>query len=210
MDMKEVRTCLCFVTSVHFLTRQPLFRVMSGYSRAVTSESRNDPVKHTRSPATPACRWKSTMQAHFERMHDLGIRLTGLLAVGLGLDPNFFAKYFSKSMAALRLLHYSSEVLEWLISSDLVSIGHFSRFLALEALGMPRPYFGTNIPAGLHAVYPHAMAEQQLLFVCTILSDSILESFGKNPISFQSQSGRTSESKVLKLQSGSSEVYSRS
>lgn len=50
------------------------------------------------------------MLAYFESMHGLGIQLTGLLATGLGLDPEFFASFFSEPMSALRLLHYSSEV----------------------------------------------------------------------------------------------------
>lgn len=60
--------------------------------------------------AMPACRRKSKMQAHYQRMHDLRMRLIRLLAVGLGLEPEDFAKFFSKLTAALRLLHYSSEV----------------------------------------------------------------------------------------------------
>lgn len=51
------------------------------------------------------------MQDYFDRMHDLGIRLAGLLATGLGLDPGFFNTFFSEPMSALRLLHYSAEVL---------------------------------------------------------------------------------------------------
>lgn len=50
------------------------------------------------------------MQDHFSRMHALGIRLSELLAVGLGLDPSFFEGFFSHSLSALRLLHYSPEV----------------------------------------------------------------------------------------------------
>ena len=55
-------------------------------------------------------RWKVTMQDYFTRMHALGIRLSGVLSSGLGLDPSFFEGCFSKPMSALRLLHYSSEV----------------------------------------------------------------------------------------------------
>ncbi|CAM9249777.1 unnamed protein product [Laminaria digitata] len=54
--------------------------------------------------------WKATMQDYFTRMHALGIRLSGVLSSGLGLDPSFFEGCFSKPMSALRLLHYSSEV----------------------------------------------------------------------------------------------------
>ncbi|CAM9447850.1 unnamed protein product [Laminaria digitata] len=50
------------------------------------------------------------MQDYFDRMHAMGIRLSGLLSIGLGLDPAFFEGFFSESMSALRLLHYSSEV----------------------------------------------------------------------------------------------------
>lgn len=50
------------------------------------------------------------MLDYFNRMHALGIRLSGLLSTGLGLDPSFFEGCFLKPMSALRLLHYSSEV----------------------------------------------------------------------------------------------------
>lgn len=55
-------------------------------------------------------RWKATMQDYYNRMHAMGIRASGLLSTGLGLDPSFFEGCFSESMSALRLLHYSSEV----------------------------------------------------------------------------------------------------
>ena len=55
-------------------------------------------------------RFKATMQDYYNRMHAMGIRLSGLLSTGLGLDPAFFERCFSESMSALRLLHYSSEV----------------------------------------------------------------------------------------------------
>lgn len=51
------------------------------------------------------------MSRYFDRMHALGIELVGLLATGLGLDAAFFAGFFSSSMSALRLLHYSPEVI---------------------------------------------------------------------------------------------------
>ena len=50
------------------------------------------------------------MQDYFNRMHALGIKLSGLLSTGLGLDPSFFESCFLKPMSALRLLHYSAEV----------------------------------------------------------------------------------------------------
>lgn len=50
------------------------------------------------------------MQDYYNRMHAMEIRLSGLLSIGLGLDPAFFEDCFSESMSALRLLHYSSEV----------------------------------------------------------------------------------------------------
>ncbi|CAM9572598.1 unnamed protein product, partial [Hapterophycus canaliculatus] len=54
--------------------------------------------------------WKTTMQEHFARMHSLAERLTGLLAVGIGLSPSVFENCFTASLSALRLLHYSAEV----------------------------------------------------------------------------------------------------
>ncbi|CAM9654522.1 unnamed protein product, partial [Ectocarpus sp. 4 AP-2014] len=43
-------------------------------------------------------------------MHAAGVRLSGLLSVGLGLDPSFFESCTSEMADALRLLHYSAEV----------------------------------------------------------------------------------------------------
>ena len=50
------------------------------------------------------------MQDYHGRMQALGVRLSGLLATGLGLGPDFFEGSFSEPMSVLRLLHYSSEV----------------------------------------------------------------------------------------------------
>lgn len=50
------------------------------------------------------------MRDYFDRMYNLGMRLSGLLASGMGMDPSFFDGCFSETLSALRLLHYSSEV----------------------------------------------------------------------------------------------------
>lgn len=50
------------------------------------------------------------MQDYFLAMHALGVRLTGLLSVGLELEPSFFERCTSEMAHALRLLHYSAEV----------------------------------------------------------------------------------------------------
>lgn len=50
------------------------------------------------------------MTDYFDRTQALGVRLMGLLAVSLGLDPALFEGCFSKSETAMRLLHYSDEV----------------------------------------------------------------------------------------------------
>eukprot|EP00752_Nemacystus_decipiens_P014679 g13075.t1 len=54
--------------------------------------------------------WKTTMQEHFTRMHAVGVRLVGLLSVGLELEDSVFDNCFSQLEHALRLLHYSAEV----------------------------------------------------------------------------------------------------
>ncbi|CAM9287485.1 unnamed protein product [Ectocarpus sp. 6 AP-2014] len=54
--------------------------------------------------------WRATMQSYFTTMHAVGVRLSGLLSVGLGLDPSFFESCTSEMAHALRLLHYSAEV----------------------------------------------------------------------------------------------------
>lgn len=50
------------------------------------------------------------MQSYFLTMHALGVRLSGLLSAGLGLEPSFFGECTSEMAHALRLLHYSAEV----------------------------------------------------------------------------------------------------
>lgn len=50
------------------------------------------------------------MQEYFLTMHALGVRLSGLLSAGLGLEPSFFEGCTSEMAHALRLLHYSAEV----------------------------------------------------------------------------------------------------
>lgn len=50
------------------------------------------------------------MQAYFLAMHALGIRVSGLLSAGLGMEPSFFEGCTSEMAHALRLLHYSAEV----------------------------------------------------------------------------------------------------
>lgn len=50
------------------------------------------------------------MQAYFLTMHALGVRVSGLLSAGLGMEPSFFEGCTSEMAHALRLLHYSAEV----------------------------------------------------------------------------------------------------
>ncbi|CAN0092914.1 unnamed protein product [Ascophyllum nodosum] len=54
--------------------------------------------------------WEAAMTDYFDRMHALGLRLTRLLAVGIGLEPSSFEDCFSQPMSVVRLLHYSAEV----------------------------------------------------------------------------------------------------
>ncbi len=50
--------------------------------------------------------FRGVMHDYFERMWRLGVLLHRAFARDLGLDPAFFAAYFRKPMATLRLLHY--------------------------------------------------------------------------------------------------------
>lgn len=50
------------------------------------------------------------MQAYYDRMIVMGIKLSGLLATGLELDPSFFDGCFSNSLSQLRITRYSSQV----------------------------------------------------------------------------------------------------
>ena len=50
------------------------------------------------------------MQDYFLTMHSLGVRVSGLLSTGLGLDASFFEECICDMAHALRLLHYSAEV----------------------------------------------------------------------------------------------------
>ena len=77
-------------------------------------KQQHDFFARTRRPPPPddsnlLRRWKTTMREHFVRMHAVGIRLAGLLSVGLGLEASTFADCFSEKAHALRLLHYSAE-----------------------------------------------------------------------------------------------------
>ncbi|CAM9538011.1 unnamed protein product, partial [Choristocarpus tenellus] len=54
--------------------------------------------------------WRETMLRYYETLNSLGIRLSRLLAEGLGLEVGFFESFFVDSLSALRLLHYSTQV----------------------------------------------------------------------------------------------------
>jgi len=53
--------------------------------------------------------WKDIMNEYFDAILKLGLRVIGYLALALDLPENYFNDSFSVPMAALRLLHYSSE-----------------------------------------------------------------------------------------------------
>lgn len=61
------------------------------------------------------------MQEHFARMHAVGVRLAGLLSVGLGLDNSVFDDCFSEFAHVLRLLHYTAEVSVFVGRSSVMS-----------------------------------------------------------------------------------------
>lgn len=51
------------------------------------------------------------MEEYHAKMHDLGNRVSTMVAIGLGMkDPSFFAKCCNEAMHALQLVHYSAEV----------------------------------------------------------------------------------------------------
>ena len=53
--------------------------------------------------------WRDTMKTYFQSVHNLGMKLSRLLALSLNLPADFFTPSFSNPMEALRLLHYSSQ-----------------------------------------------------------------------------------------------------
>ncbi|CAN0317109.1 unnamed protein product, partial [Ascophyllum nodosum] len=54
--------------------------------------------------------WKAVMKEYLETIHALAGRVTDHLAASVGVDPAVVKGCFSDSMSALRLIHYSSEV----------------------------------------------------------------------------------------------------
>lgn len=60
------------------------------------------------------------MQNYFTTMHSLGVRVSGLLSAGLGLDASFFEGCTSEMAHALRLLHYSAEVREAVLACTIL------------------------------------------------------------------------------------------
>lgn len=94
----------------------PCFETPTTYQLRITRAATSPTTKDTRDnkPVTPAYitnnRWKATMQDYFLTMHALGVRLTGLLSVSLGLESSFFELRTSEMAHALRLIHYSAEV----------------------------------------------------------------------------------------------------
>ena len=54
--------------------------------------------------------WKEVMQIYFQKCCEIGFELTQLIAISLGLEEHYFDMFFSSNpLAALRLLHYSSQ-----------------------------------------------------------------------------------------------------
>lgn len=53
--------------------------------------------------------FRSVMGEYFEKMCDLGFRMTRLIALALGLENDHFDKEFLEPMAVIRLLHYAKE-----------------------------------------------------------------------------------------------------
>ena len=53
---------------------------------------------------------RDTMLEYFEAMSSFAKRMHAVFAVGLDLDPNFFERYYRKSLMQVRLLHYPAQV----------------------------------------------------------------------------------------------------
>lgn len=65
------------------------------------------------------------MEDYFDTMQDLGLKLCRLLAEGLGLEPEIFAKSCSGTMSTLKLVRYIAEVL---IPKAIDSVALFAQF----------------------------------------------------------------------------------
>ena len=50
--------------------------------------------------------WREAVEAHYEMMLDLGLRMLGAVAVALQLPPDFFSSKFKNTVSVLRFLHY--------------------------------------------------------------------------------------------------------
>lgn len=50
------------------------------------------------------------MVEYFDSVQGVGIRLTRIIAKGLGLDPEFFARCCVRNRSTLKIIHYTDEV----------------------------------------------------------------------------------------------------
>ncbi len=50
--------------------------------------------------------WREAVDAHYEVMLNLGLRMLGAVAVALDLPPDFFSSRFKNTVSVLRFLHY--------------------------------------------------------------------------------------------------------
>ena len=50
--------------------------------------------------------WREAVDAHYEMMLELGLRMLGAVAVALELPPDFFSSRFKDTVSVLRFLHY--------------------------------------------------------------------------------------------------------
>lgn len=67
------------------------------------------PSKETCPDMKDPALFQKTMSEYFDRMSSLGLAVTRLIALALGLDEHRFDQDFDQPLAALRLLHYAAE-----------------------------------------------------------------------------------------------------
>lgn len=51
------------------------------------------------------------MQDYYSAVQDVGLKVLRIIAEGLGLEPDFFARRYTNVMGKLELIRYTSEVL---------------------------------------------------------------------------------------------------
>lgn len=118
--------------------------------------------------------FRLTVTAYFDALAALGMRLLRLLALSLGLPPDYFAPHFTHPMVALRPLHYTAEV-KWCIPCFACIRLHRSS----SAVGTWQAVRAKASPATVGCVFAAVMVVAHSEWLCSCvcascaLSDSI-------------------------------------